>query len=65
MGTNRDRALEECQPELELAFSREEFRQRLERIRARMDDSGLDVLWLMAPESRVGAGVESAAVAIW
>ena len=51
MGINRDLALEECQPEVELAFSLEEFRHRLERIRARMDGDGIDVLWLMAPES--------------
>ncbi len=51
MGINRDLALGECQPDMELAFSLDEFQQRLKRIRARMDDSGIDVLWLMAPES--------------
>jgi Xaa-Pro aminopeptidase len=51
VGINRDRVFEECQPENELAFSDEEFRSRLQRIRARMDKDGIDVLWLMAPES--------------
>lgn len=51
MGINRDRAFEECQPEPELAFSLDEFQHRLQRIRERMDASGIDVLWLMAPES--------------
>ena len=51
MGINRDIALEQCQPEMELAFSLEEFQHRLKRIRARMEDDGIDVLWLMAPES--------------
>lgn len=51
MGTNRDLALEECQPEKELAFSQEEFDHRLRRIRKRMEDEDLHVLWLMAPES--------------
>ena len=51
MGINRDLALEECQPEVELAFSPEEFQHRLRRIRVRMDSNGIEVLWLMAPES--------------
>lgn len=51
MGQNRDQALYESQPEKELPFSLEEYRERLRRIRARMDADGIDVLWLMAPES--------------
>ena len=51
MGVNRDLALETCQPDMELAFSREEFRERLQRIRKRMEQDGIDLLWLMAPES--------------
>jgi Xaa-Pro aminopeptidase len=51
MGVNRDLALETCQPELELAFSREEYAERLARIRGRMDADGIDLLWLTAPES--------------
>ena len=31
MGVNRDHALEECQPEMELAFSLGEFEHRLQR----------------------------------
>ena len=51
MGLNRDLALDECQPEVELGFALEEFQHRLQRIRARMESDGVDVLWLMAPES--------------
>lgn len=51
MGANRDRVFEECQPEKDLAFSDEEFGLRLRRIRERMERDGIDVLWLMAPES--------------
>jgi Xaa-Pro aminopeptidase len=36
---------------MELAFSLEEFQERLTRIRARMEKEGIDLLWLMAPES--------------
>lgn len=51
MGINRDQALNECQPELELAFTQAEYDERLSRIRARMEADGIDLLWLMAPES--------------
>jgi Xaa-Pro aminopeptidase len=51
MGRNRDLVFEECQPEDDLAFSPEEYKERLQRIRERMDKEGIDVLWLMAPES--------------
>ncbi|MEM7171671.1 MAG: Xaa-Pro peptidase family protein [Pseudomonadota bacterium] len=51
MGVNRDLALNECQPEMELAFTEAEFKERLVRIRERMSRDGLDLLWLMAPES--------------
>lgn len=51
MGRNRDRALEECRPAMELPFTLEEYRQRLMRIRTRMTEDGIDLLWLMAPES--------------
>jgi len=51
MGINRDLALEECQPEMELAFSQQEYDARLSAIRARMAADGIDLLWLMAPES--------------
>ena len=51
MGRNRERALEECRPAMELPFTLEEYRQRLMRIRIRMAEDGIDLLWLMAPES--------------
>ncbi|MBT3557096.1 MAG: aminopeptidase P family protein [Rhodospirillales bacterium] len=51
MGINRDQALYECQPEMELAFSDAEYKERLTRVRQRMERDGIDVLWLMAPES--------------
>lgn len=51
MGDNRDRALNDCQPEMELAFTQEEFDERLSNIRKRMETDGIDLLWLMAPES--------------
>lgn len=51
MGENRELALETCQPPMELAFEQSEYDDRLARIRARMEADGLDLLWLMAPES--------------
>ena len=51
MGQNRNLVFEQCQPEKDLAFSEQEFEQRLQRIRVRMERDGIDVLWLMAPES--------------
>ena len=51
MGHYRDQALETCQPEMELAFPVAEYEARLQRIRERMDRDGIDLLWLMAPES--------------
>ena len=51
MGQNRDLVFEACQPESEVPFTQEEFDLRLGRIRKRMDADGIDVLWLMAPES--------------
>jgi Xaa-Pro aminopeptidase len=51
MGRNRDKALEQCQPEMELPFTLTEYRDRLTRIRSRMAEDGIDLLWLMAPES--------------
>lgn len=51
MGINRDQALELCQPDMELAFTRGEYKSRLLKVRQRMERDGIDVLWLMAPES--------------
>ncbi len=51
MGQNRDLVFDACQPESELPFTQAEFDLRLHRIRKRMEADGIDVLWLMAPES--------------
>jgi Xaa-Pro aminopeptidase len=51
MGLNRDLVFSECKPEDDIAFSSEEFATRLQRIRLAMAAEGIDVLWLMAPES--------------
>jgi Xaa-Pro dipeptidase len=51
MSNNRATVLEHCQPPPEVPFGRGEFRERLERIRARMAADGLDLLYLTAPES--------------
>ena len=51
MGQNRDLVFKNCEPEKDIAFSDDEFVERLRRIRTRMDADGIDVLWLMAPES--------------
>jgi Xaa-Pro aminopeptidase len=51
MGQNRDLVLEQCNPVMELGFSAEEYKTRLQAIRSRMATDGIDLLWLMAPES--------------
>ncbi len=51
MGQNRDLVLQQCNPAMELGFSLAEYRSRLDAIRARMARDGIDLLWLMAPES--------------
>jgi Xaa-Pro aminopeptidase len=51
MGNYRDNVLEHCSPPLEVPFSREEYRERLQRIRGRMAADGIDMLYLTAPES--------------
>ncbi len=51
MGTNRDLALGQCNPDRELGFSTEEYSARLNAIRRRMADAEIDLLWLTAPES--------------
>jgi Xaa-Pro aminopeptidase len=51
MGQNRDLVLRSCQPALELPFSLVEYQDRLERIRARMAEARVDLLYLTAPES--------------
>jgi len=49
--SNRDDVLKNCRPESEAPFPRREYRRRLERIRARMANEGIDLLFVTAPES--------------
>jgi Xaa-Pro aminopeptidase len=49
--TNRDDVLANCRPDPEHPFPPEEYRARLERIRARMAKDRIDTLFLTAPES--------------
>ena len=51
MGKNRDLALNHCQPKFELAFSISEYKERLNKIKKRMQSEKIDLLWLSAPES--------------
>jgi Xaa-Pro aminopeptidase len=51
VGLNRDLVLNECTPARELGFSLAEYESRLQALRARMAREGIDLLWLMAPES--------------
>ena len=51
MGDNRDRVFADFDPGRDLPFPPDEYRDRLDRIRARMDTDGIDLLWLSAPES--------------
>jgi Xaa-Pro dipeptidase len=47
----RDDVYFNSQPENEAPFSAEEFAGRLDRLRQRMSESNIDMLYLMAPES--------------
>ncbi|WP_169738509.1 M24 family metallopeptidase [Afifella pfennigii] len=47
----RDEVYFGARPEQEIAFAREEYRQRLERVRALMAERGIDCLYLTSPES--------------
>jgi Xaa-Pro aminopeptidase len=47
----RDEVYFQSAPETEIPFPAEEFRDRLTRIRRRMAQAGVDMLYLMAPES--------------
>jgi Xaa-Pro dipeptidase len=49
--SNKDHFLSSVQPKSEAPFPIEEYRQRLDRIRASMREQGIDVLFLSAPES--------------
>lgn len=49
--TNREKTLKSLVPEKELPFSRAEYASRLRRVRARMREQGIDLLYLSSPES--------------
>ena len=49
--TYRDEVYFSARPEREIAFTREEYRRRLERVRALMAERGIDCLYLTSPES--------------
>ena len=51
MGDNRDRVFAGFDPGRDLPFSLDEYRERLDRIRVRMEADRIDLLWLSAPES--------------
>ena len=48
--SNRENITRHCLPDLEVAFSRDEFAERLERVRATMEEKNIDVLFVSAPE---------------
>jgi Xaa-Pro dipeptidase len=50
-GPNKRQVLEELNPQLEVAFSLREYRDRLTRIRRAMAERDLDLLYLSTPES--------------
>ncbi len=47
----RDEVYFDSQPENEAPFTAEEFASRLERVRRKMDEAKVDMLYVMAPES--------------
>jgi len=47
----RDEVYFQSEPEKEIPFPADEFRDRLTRIRRRMANAGIDMLYIMAPES--------------
>jgi len=51
MSNYRTNVLEHCHPALEVPFGRDEYRERLAKIRTRMAADRIDVLYLTAPES--------------
>jgi hypothetical protein len=48
---DRERTVTYGAPAMEAAFSPPEYRRRLDRVRAGMTEAGIDLLYLMAPES--------------
>ena len=47
----RDDSMQNCVPDLEQAFPREEYQARLSRIRERMAGENIDLLFLTSPEA--------------
>ena len=48
----RQHTLDHCQPQMEVPFSIAEYRDRLDRVRARMAADGIDLLWVLAPQGQ-------------
>ena len=49
--SHRENVLENCRPALDVPFTREEYRDRLTRVRTRMAADRIDLLYLTSPES--------------
>ena len=49
--SHRENVLEHCQPAMDVPFSRDEYRDRLTRIRRRMAEARIELLYLTSPES--------------
>jgi len=49
---HRQQTLDFCQPQMEAAFSIAEYKARLDRVRARMAQDGIDLLWTQSPEGQ-------------
>jgi Xaa-Pro aminopeptidase len=49
--SHREDVLENCHPALDVPFTREEYRDRLTRVRTRMATDRIDLLYLTSPES--------------
>jgi len=49
--SDKEKVLAFCTPESEVAFSLAEFRERLQRIKARMAQAGIDTLFVSSPEN--------------
>ena len=49
--SHRENVLEHCRPPMDLPFSRDEYRDRLTRIRERMAVDRIELLYLTSPES--------------
>src|SRR5687767_2980996 len=49
--SDKEKVLAFCTPESEVAFSLAEYRERLERIKTRMAQAGIDTLFVSSPEN--------------